>query len=439
MPASGTEEDIRAVIVPHAGYMYSGKTAAYAYRYIKDKKTVIILGPSHYAYFRGASIANVTHYMTPIGKVRLSAKTEDIKDDLKDAGLLATEENIHDKEHSIEVQIPFLQESLGDFKLIPVLIGSATTYSDTEMIAGILKKYADESTLIVASSDFTHYGPRYGYVPFSENIEENIRMLDDGALEYIKDKDPEGFNSYVTQTGATICGSRPIAILLEMINDSGLKGRLLNYDTSGHITDDYENSVSYVSYAFYRDESLDADEQEYLVNLARVSIEFYLKEKKGPKIDVDTVPKKLTEKKGCFVTLMKAEELRGCMGHIFPQVPLYECVIENAVSAATSDPRFSPMTYDELDDINIEVSVLSVPKQLEFSSADDLLSRITPLEDGVVITYGFHKATYLPQVWEQLQDKEQFMESLCEKGGASSDCWKRSGVKIETYQAEVFG
>ncbi|MFH1431687.1 MAG: AmmeMemoRadiSam system protein B [archaeon] len=436
---TGSEEDIRAIIAPHAGYIYSGQTAAYAYRNIRDKKTVLILAPSHYFYFRGASIANVTHYKTPLGTIRLSSLTDSIRKDMDKAGLLYTGENTHDKEHSIEVQLPYLQESLKDFELIPILIGGATGKDDIKKIAEILTAYTDDDTLIIASSDFTHYGPRYGYVPFSETIEDNIRKLDYEAFGYIEKIDTEGFLKYIEETGSTICGNRPIAILLEMIKGTGLKGRLLNYDTSGHISGDYENSVSYASYVFYKDESLDPEEQKYLTALARATIDSYLKDKKILKIDADTLPKKLTEKKGCFVTLTKAGELRGCIGHIFPQKPLYECVIENAVSAATSDPRFSPVTYDELDDIHIEVSVLSVPKLLEFSSPDDLLSRLTPLRDGVVITYGFNKATYLPQVWEQLQDKEQFMESLCQKGGSSSDCWKKSSVKIETYQAQVFG
>ncbi len=430
-------KEIRAIIAPHAGYAYSGQTAAFAYKNAGGK-TVLLLAPSHYFYFNGASIANATHYRTPLGAIKLSSKTISIKEDLRKSGLLYAEKNAHKKEHSIEVQLPFIQESLKDPEIIPILIGGATSFDDLAKIADILNRYIDESTLIVASSDFTHYGPRFSYVPFTGNIEENIKRLDYGALEHIEKKDPEGFDNYIQNTGATICGSKPITILLGMIQESELEGKLLHYDTSGRITGDFRNSVSYVSYAFYEDNTLNEEEQMFLTGLARSTLESYLKDKKTPRVNRDTMPEKLTEKKGCFVTLTKNSQLRGCIGHIFPEKPLYQCVIDNAVSAATRDPRFKPVTYEELDDIHVEVSVLSVPETLAFASQDELLSKLAPLKDGVIINYGSHRSTYLPQVWEQLPGKEAFLSSLCKKGGAPGDCWKRDNVKIETYQAQVF-
>ncbi len=433
-----TLKDVLAIIVPHAGYVYSGQTAAYAYRNILDKETILLLAPSHHIYFHGVSIANVTHYKTPLGEIKLSTKTDSIREDLDNAGLLYTGKDPHKKEHAIEVQLPFLQVGLTSFEIIPILIGGATDYRSLVKIASHLNKYTDESTLIVVSSDFTHYGPRYNYVPFTENIRENIERLDYGALEYIENKDSEEFHSYIQKTGATICGNKPITILLEMIQESELKGKLTHYDTSGRITGDYTNSVSYISYIFYKDDTLNKEEQKYLTTLARNTLESYLKDKKTQKINEGTLPQKLKEKKGCFVTLTKNSQLRGCIGHILAQKPLYQCIIDNALSAAVRDSRFSPTTYDELDDIHIEVSVLSVPQVLEFTSPDELLDKLTPLEDGVIISYGFHRSTYLPQVWEQLPDKVEFLTSLCKKGNAPGDCWKKENVKIETYQAQVF-
>lgn len=433
-----TPKEVHAIIAPHAGYTYSGQAAAFAYKNIQGKETILLLAPSHHIYFRGASIANVTHYKTPLGEIKLSEKTDSIREDLDKADLLYTEKDPHKKEHAIEVQLPFLQISITDFEIIPILIGSATDYTDIKRIADILKKYTDESTLVIASSDFTHYGPRYSYTPFTENKEENIKNLDYGALEYIEKKDPESFHNYIQKTGATICGSKPITILLEMIQENELKGKLTHYDTSGRITGDYTNSVSYISYIFYKDDTLNKEEQKYLTTLARNTLESYLKDKKTPEINKDVLSEKLTQKSGCFVTLTKDSQLRGCIGHIFPQKPLYQCVIDNSISAAVRDSRFSPTTYDELDDIHIEVSVLSAPQSLEFTSPDELLDKLTPLEDGVVISYGFHKSTYLPQVWEQLPDKVEFLTSLCKKGGAPGDCWKKENVKIETYQAQIF-
>ena len=432
---------VRAIIAPHAGYMYSGQTAAYAYKGIQDKETILLLAPSHYIYFHGASIANATHYKTPLGEIKLSEKTGSIKEDLDKAGLLYTGKDAHEKEHAIEVQLPFLQKTLQDFKIIPILIGGATDYKSQVKIAEILSRHTDKSTLIIASSDFTHYGARYSYAPFTENKEENIRNLDYGAIGHIEKKDSESFHNYIQRTGATICGSKPITILLEMIQEGepDLKGKLLHYDTSGRITGDYTNSVSYVSYVFYKDDALNKEEQEYLTALARETLESYLKDGKKPEVDENTLPLKLTEKRGCFVTLKKDGQLRGCIGHIFAQKPVYQCVIDNSVSAAVHDSRFSQVVYGELEDIHIEVSVLSVPEALEFTSPEELLDKLTPLEDGVVINYGSHKSTYLPQVWEQLPEKAGFLTSLCKKGGAPGDCWMDENVGIETYQAQVFG
>ncbi len=432
-------EEVLAIIVPHAGYTYSGQTAAFAYKDIADKKTILLLAPSHHIYFHGASIANVTHYKTPLGEIKLSTKTGTIREDLEKASLLYKEKDPHKKEHAIEVQLPFLQVSLTDFEIIPILIGSATDYTDIKKIADILKKQIDESTLIVVSSDFTHYGPRYSYVPFTENIQKSIEGLDYDALEYIEYEESEGFYNYIHESSATICGSIPITILLEIIRGRELKGKLMHYDTSGRITGDYTNSVSYVSYVFYKDNTLNKEEQKYLTTLARNTLESYLKDKKLQEINKGRLSERLTQKSGCFVTLTKDSQLRGCIGHIFPQKPLYQCIIDNSIGAAVRDSRFTPVTYDELDDIHIEVSVLSAPEVLEFASSEELLDKLRPLEDGVVISYGLHKSTYLPQVWEQLPDKVEFLTSLCKKGGASGDCWKKENVKIETYQAQVFG
>ena len=184
---------------------------------------------------------------------------------------------------------------------------------------------------------------------------------------------------------------------------------------------------------------INKEEQKYITTLARNTLESYLKDKKTPQINKDMLSEKLTQKSGCFVTLTKDSQLRGCIGNILAQKPLYQCIIDNSISTAVHDSRFSTVTYDELDDIHIEVSILSAPQPLEFASPDDLLDKLTPLEDGVVINYGFHKSTYLPQVWEQLPDKTEFLTSLCKKDGAPGDCWKKENVKIETYQAQVFG
>ncbi len=427
-------QNIRAIIVPHAGWRFSGQVASTAFKQIEGRQynTVIIIGPSHTASFSGASIPDVTHYETPLGLVKVSQKAKKLLEE----PLFISHETAHIREHDIEIELPFLQKSLGDFEIIPILIGPLTSYEEIKKIAKTLKKYIDEDTLIVVSSDFTHYGPNYGYVPFTENVSDNIKRLDFMAINEIAGLDSDGFYNYLQKTGATICGRLPILVLLNLLPNK-TEAKLLFYDTSGRILGDYKNSVSYVSMVFY-EAQLTKEEQDFLLKLARKTLEMYLKEGAIPIIDESKLTTNLKKVQGCFVTLTKHGRLRGCIGDIWPMRELYKCVIGNAVNAAVNDIRFNPVSYDELKDIEIEISVLSPPAPLEFSSSDDLLKKLRPRVDGVVITYNGRRSTYLPQVWDNFGTKEQFLSSLCRKQGSISDCWKKKNVKIDTYQAFVF-
>jgi len=155
-------------------------------------------------------------------------------------------------------------------------------------------------------------------------------------------------------------------------------------------------------------------------------------------LDEASLPPRLLEEKACFVTLNKDKRLRGCIGHLSARVKLFECVQENALNAALRDSRFRQVTETELADIKVEISVLSEPKPLSYDSPDDLLQKLIPEVDGVIIKRGMRSSTYLPVVWEQLPDKEEFLSRLCEKQGSGPDCWKLEGTVIETYQAQEF-
>jgi AmmeMemoRadiSam system protein B/AmmeMemoRadiSam system protein A len=426
---------IKAVIVPHAGWRFSGKIAATAFNQIEGKKykTVIIIGTSHYTDFGGASIGNYTHFQTPLGEIKLSDKRNIL---LKEKNFVS-HPTADLKEHSIEIELPFLQKSLGDFELIPILLGFRTTYSQINEIAGSLKKVIDDSTLIAVSSDFTHYGPNYQYIPFSENIEENLKTLDDGAFSYIAAKDAFGFYNYVEQTQDTICNRYGITLLLRLFENTDVNVKKLSYDTSGRQLNDFTNSVSYESIIFYQ-QDITEEEKEYLLTLARETLNSYVMSGKVPAINEDTLNARLLKVQGCFVTLNKDGNLRGCIGHILPQEPLYKCVIDNAVNAAAHDMRFSPVKPEELKDIEVEVSVLSVPEEIKFNSSEEILNTLQPNVHGVVLQYNSRQSTYLPQVWEQLPDKETFLSQLCIKQGSQSDCWQQSNVKVYTYTAAVF-
>lgn len=429
---------IRAIIVPHAGYRFSGQVAATAFRQLEDDyETVIIMGPSHTSNFIGASIPDFTHYETPLGLVKISKKAKSLAEEK----FFQSHPTAHLKEHDLEIELPFLQTVIKDFEIIPIIIGASTTPDELKGIAETLKKYVDDKTLIVVSSDFTHYGSNYNYIPFTENIPENLRKLDFTAVDRILSMDASGFLEFLDKTGSTICGRHPITILLYMFEDEvNIKPYLLYYTTSGALTDDYTNSVSYLTMAFTEQEKeqLSGEEQEFLLELARETAEEYLKTGKEPRVNEGELTPALKEVQGCFTTFTKNHNLRGCIGHILPQEELYKCVMDNAVNAAVNDRRFNPVGYDEMKDIKIEISVLTVPQRVEFSSGEDLLTKLRPMVDGVVLKQGFKQSTYLPQVWANFQSKEEFLPSLCMKGGMPLDCWKDTNTEVYTYQAFVF-
>lgn len=247
VPAEKIDGRIVGLISPHAGYVYSGRTAAYGYKLLEGKgfKRAVILAPTHHAGFRGASIPDVDAYRTPLGLVPLDREA---CRELLTHELYSSRPEAHAREHSLEVQLPFLQEVLGDFTLVPIIFGQIGD-NDYEKIAEPLKKLLDDKTIFIASSDFTHYGNRFGYVPFTDNVKDNLSKLDRGAIDYIATRDARGFLDYQRKTGATICGRCPIGVMLDALPGVA-RGSLLNYETSGDITGDFRSSVSYVSMVF---------------------------------------------------------------------------------------------------------------------------------------------------------------------------------------------
>jgi len=439
------EGRIVGLISPHAGYMYSGQAAAYGYALIRGRSfsRVIVIAPSHRVPFEGISIPEFTHYETPLGKIPLDV--EACKRLLGKKGF-STVSQAHAEEHSLEIQLPFLQRVLGEFQLVPMVVGEIRR-GDHAALAKAIREVMDENTLIVASSDFTHFGYRFGYLPFKTDVKDNLRRLDLGAVDLILKKDSGGFLQYKAETGATICGAHPIAILIETLPQAA-RGELLNYYTSGDLTGDFDNSVSYVSVVFHTpngkagradveesSEKLSEKEQQTLLHLARETIETFERTKDRPRIaaaDPRLTPE-LKAARGVFVTLKISGRLRGCIGHIIPRMPLYEGVIENATNAGWRDPRFPPLTEAEIPDLDIEISVLTVPRKVS-SPADIVIGT-----HGVILEKGGHSAVYLPQVApEQGWGIEETLSSLSMKAGLAPDAW-REGAEFSVFEAQVFG
>jgi AmmeMemoRadiSam system protein B len=240
---------IAAVISPHAGFHYSGQCAAYAFKPLIKSNTgrVIILAPSHMGGFRGLSILKADYYGTPLGLIKVDTR---ICDSLLKEKLIGTERYAHMREHSLDNMLPFLQIALKDFTLVPILVGGLYR-DDYRFLAGVIRKYVDKNTVIVASSDFTHYGRPFGYTPFplDEKTRENIRHLDYGAIEKINNLDFDGYQQYLSKTGITLCGRQPIGLLLNIL-EKDAKGELVQYDMSGDRSGRYDHSVSYASIIF---------------------------------------------------------------------------------------------------------------------------------------------------------------------------------------------
>ncbi len=437
--------NVQALILPHAGYRYSGPTAAYGIRQIQGRQfsRVIVMGPSHRVPLSNmAAIPSGTGTRTPLGIVPFDLE---FIHKLRGHNMVGTVPPAGEQEHSVAIQVPLLQRVLGEFRLVPVVLGQMDEKT-IQRFAGILCGLIDEKTLVIASSDFTHYGPNYDYIPFKDRIQENLKALDMGAYAEIENKNPQGFRAYCERTGATICGEVPITVLLSMVPAES-KVHLLHYDTSGQVTGDDTNSVSYLAVAFTGEwrkgetvteepqtGELTDEQKKGLLALARKTLDYAFENRKVPSpTDLGYTPIPETERiAGAFVTLKEEGELRGCIGDIFPERPLYEAVIGNAISAAFRDPRFNPLSQDELSRVSIEITVLTPPHPVK-GYQDIVLGK-----HGILLSKNGRHAVFLPQVaTEQGWDIDQTLTHLSLKAGLSRDDWK-TGATFEVFEGIVF-
>ncbi len=404
---------IRAIIVPHAGYAFSGKIAALSFRQLNNPySTVFVLGPSHQCPLTGVALLNVTHFATPLGEIAVSKKQAKML-----SGFIKYIPEAHKKEHSIEMEIPFIQKCIPDAEIIPMVVGEVDSGKLKDSISSIL----DNNDLIVVSADLSHYHP------YDEAV-----MIDSGSIANILRLDYNGILE------SEVDASHAVSALLRLAKERGWKPFLVFYANSGDVTGDKSAVVGYSSIVFLDngEKVLTVEDQKFLLKNSRKAIVSHLK---GKDVEVPkNLPLSLAVHKGCFVTLHKNGELRGCIGNIYSDKMLFEAVLDNSINAAFKDPRFPPVSFDELDDIEIEISVLSFPERLKFSSANELMNKLMPFVDGVVLRNGNRSSTFLPQVWEQLSSKEEFLSALCFKGGMHGTCWTSPSTEVYTYQAFVF-
>ena len=446
--------NIVGLIAPHAGFGYSGICAARAYRLLDKRlnhiKRIILLGSSHHAGYDGACVSDFTHHSTPLGKTALDRA---VIEKLAGQPGFRTDNRIMQNEHSLENQLPFLQWVFRDrhVKIIPILFGRLDR-SDYTRMAGIIRPYIDRHTLVVASSDLNHYGRHFGYTPFTTDIEKKLNRLDQGMIDRIIGLDIAGYFDYRKKTGITMCGFVPVGVLLHLFTGDRYSARLVDYSKSGDRTGDYSLSVSYASVVIHDRNAggsgpvkgqgtlspgmLSISEQRTLLALARETLANHFKPGKKEGIDSRryAVTHPLRRKAGVFVTLKKNQQLRGCIGSLIGQKPLYEGVMDNVINAAIKDPRFPPLRREELDSVHIEISVMTPLQKI------DAYRKIRLGVDGVVIKKDYYQAVFLPQVaTETGWTLDEFLGRLCRKAGLDREAYRSPGMEFYIFQAQVFG
>ena len=430
------EGNIFALFAPHAGYGFSGQVAAYAYKLIKGKpyKTVIVIGPSHQYGFSGVSVYPEGIFRTALGDVEVDKEfTQKLLNKEQD---IYFEPAAFGKEHSVEVQLPFLQKSISNFRIVPIVMGDCPL-STCQKLADLLKEAIAGRTdiLVVVSSDMYH---GYDY--------EESDNTDKLTLDFIRGMDAEGLYYGLREGRLQLCGGFPMVTAIILAKQLGHhKTTILKHTNSAEVTGRKIKGIWTVGYASCvidqekaclpagrgRD-MLDKNQKKRLLEIARNSIEAYLKT--GKKMEITESDPLLVKEMGAFVTLHEHGQLRGCIGNLSGGEPLYLTVRDMAVEAAVGDPRFSPVELSELKDIEIEISALSPMQRI------DDPEKIQLGIHGVLVRRGFNSGVFLPQVaTETGWSKEEFLSSLCaQKAGLSPNAWKDKSTEIYIFTAEVF-
>ncbi len=445
-PLKETKGEILGFILPHAGYVYSGQTAAVGYKLASNLHpgTVILIGPYHQALIYGASIWKSGYWRTPLGNAAVDAELAGVilKEDEQRFGF---SQEVHLKEHSLEVQLPFLQKTLGSFKILPILINDPSLENTRALARAIVKHLNDKKILIIASSDMSHY-----------HSDETARRMDSLTLDLIAKKDSEGFLRELRDGNSELCGHAAVLTMLEISRLLGdTKVEILNYSTSGDVTGDKSSVVGYSASVIYRTSSpsvfvgdhpddsrrkesgndvskLGETQKRKLLTIARKTLESFVGKKEIP--DFQETDAVLNKNGAAFVTLKEHGELRGCIGSLAARELLYLAVRNMTVEAASADPRFSPVTSNEIKDIDIEISVLSVPQKIENAN------RVVMGRHGVMVRQSGRSGVFLPKVaGETGWTKDQFLNKLCsEKAGLLPDCWEDKRTELYTFTTEDF-
>ena len=444
------------IIAPHAGYRFSGPVAAHAYQRVAEArpKRLLILGPSHHKRIRGVAVVHAGLFATPLGPLAID---QSAAERLRRHPLFFRDDEADAREHSVEMQMPYAALVAPKAKVLPLIVG-ALTLPEVHQVAAQLRAILQPGDVVVASSDFTHHGPRYGYVPFQVDVPEALQDLDMRAAKHIASADLPAFWRFKHGSGATICGFYPVSILMALFGD-GAHARVLKYDTSGRITGDFENSVSYLAMAMTEPAAgaaaqrpgkgedaptaavgakafLGPQDQRRALQIARRALTHHFANN-GARFDPVAAglvgEDRLGEVHGVFVTLKnrRDDSLRGCIGNIVGREPLHQGIVRHALNAALNDHRFKPVRADELAELVVEVTVLTPPRPV--TGAD----QITIGLDGVILQRDGRSAVFLPQVAvEQGWGLERTLSALSRKAGLGLDGWRNA--QFQVFQGHVY-
>ncbi len=416
--------------VPHAGYPFSGPTAARAFKLLQgmDSVTVVMLGTSHHVMLDRAAVYAKGAWHTPLGDVTIDEALA--KAILAQDEFLADMPGAHTKEHSIEVEVPFLQRVLGDFKIVPIMLLQPDFEQCERVGRAIARASKGKKVLRLASSDLYH-GESY----------DDANRIDGAAVGLMAKFDPQAFHAALGRNEAQACGGNAITVLMVAAREIGADTAVVLAQTnSNDVTGERGgycvgySAVAFVASGKKSEESSDLTEQEQesLLRIARRTLESYIRSGKRP--EVTPLTPKLGEKRGAFVTLHESGELRGCIGYVEAVKPLYEAVGDMAVAASTEDPRFPTVRVEEFDKIDIEITVLSPLRPLPSPDSVEVGRH------GLVIRKGYRSGLLLPQVpVEQGWNRDQFLANTCLKAGLPPDTYKHKDAQLFTFTGQVFG
>ncbi len=400
----------KAVVAPHAGYVYSGPIAASAYARLLPARgrvrRVVLIGPSHRVPFRGLAVTEAEAYQTPLGRVPIDREAVALLMALPEVGVL---DAAHGPEHSLEVHVPFLQTVLGDFALVPIVAGAASAEAVARALEAV---WGGEDTAIVVSSDLSHY---LDY--------DSARAVDGRTAAAIEALSGDEIGD------DQACGRVPLRGLLALAKRRAMTVQRLDLRNSGDTAGPRDGVVGYGAWAFFEPAAKARDEDEdtaaveirrharTLIELAQASIRMGLASGRPLPVDLSSLPEALRAPGAAFVTLKNGGHLRGCIGSPSAYRPLAQDVAENAFAAAFRDPRFAPLTEAELAGLDLSVAVLTPPEPMTIAGEDDLLRQLRPRTDGLIIESHGRRALFLPAVWESLPEPAAFLAQLKHKAG----------------------